>query len=114
ASTESPRGNAGAFVLGMDLGSHGSASGGADCGSDQDHLRLHRTLAGPGFMAGGLSTFEMNSRGREAMLIGKNGNKPVLIYIALGIVILSLALTFFWSRQVRTASPPVTPPHQDR
>jgi hypothetical protein len=48
------------------------------------------------------------------MLLGTKGTKPVLIYIALAIVILSLALTFLWSRQQRTASPPIAPPHADR
>ena len=35
---ESAGGNPGAFVLGMDLGSHGIDIGGADCGNDKDHL----------------------------------------------------------------------------
>jgi hypothetical protein len=38
----------------------------------------------------------------------------VLIYVVLAIVILSLALTFLWSRQQRTASPQTAPPHADR
>src|SRR5262249_18900560 len=48
------------------------------------------------------------------MLLGTRKTKPVLIYIALAIVILSLALTFMCSRQQRTPSPPTAPPHEDR
>jgi hypothetical protein len=48
------------------------------------------------------------------MLTGHKGTKPVVLYIALAIILLSLALTFVWSRHVRTASPPTVPVHDGK
>jgi hypothetical protein len=45
------------------------------------------------------------------MLVGKRG-KPLLVYLALAIVVLALALVFVYGRTHGTTTPAATPLHE--